>query len=102
MLRQTIRRHQRHAIAARRKDFVAAVDVRLRLTSSAILAGALLIAAAIVLTSHWSIVSTQQRVGVVRLDRWTGRVVLCEFKTALAPAELDCAADDWQPVGANH
>lgn len=64
----------------------------------AILAGALLIAAAIALTSHWSIEPVSGRVGALRLNRWTGEVVWCGFTAVTTPSYLDCRPDDWVSV----
>jgi hypothetical protein len=44
---------------------------------AAIIAGALIIAAAIVFSARWSIVPATVHNGVYRLDRWTGSVVWC-------------------------
>lgn len=67
---------------------------------AAILAGALFIAAAIALTSHWSVEPVSGRVGAFRLNRWTGDVVWCGFTGNATPSYLDCRAEDWKPVDA--
>jgi hypothetical protein len=52
-----------------------------------VLAGGL-IAAAILLTSHWSV--TGFGGGTVLLNRWTGEVVWCSISTPHTPAAFDC------------
>jgi hypothetical protein len=51
----------------------------------AVLAGAGLIAAAVLLTNHWQM-QVVSGSGLFRLDRWTGEVTVCETKKE--PAEL--------------
>ena len=65
----------------------------------AIVVGAVIIAAAVALTSHWSIEPVSGRVGAFRLNRWTGDVVWCGFTGNAIPSYLDCRAEDWQAVG---
>ena len=67
----------------------------------AIIIGATLIAAAILATNHWQIVSTSGSAAIVdRLNRWTGSIQICTFqsppnpsaKTAgdLLPGQFEC------------
>jgi hypothetical protein len=65
---------------------------------AAIVAGAVIIAAAIALTSHWSVQPVSSRIGALRLNRWTGEVVLCGFTVTTTPSYLDCRPDDWVSV----
>jgi hypothetical protein len=55
-------------------------------TPLAIVVGAALIAAAILVAFRWEIASP----GVMRLDRWTGAVVLCDVSPNQRPAKADC------------
>jgi hypothetical protein len=65
---------------------------------AAIVVGAVIIAGAIVLTSHWSVQPVSGRVGALRLNNWTGEVTWCAFTTTAAPSDLDCRADEWVSV----
>jgi hypothetical protein len=65
----------------------------------AIVAGAAMIAAAILVTNHWQIVRTQESLVALRLNRWTGLVEVCMFDLdtqrdpkSLAGVELVCRA----------
>lgn len=49
-------------------------------------------------TSRWSIAEISGRVGVVRLDRWTGRLTWCAPTAAVAPNYLDCEPGEWEHV----
>jgi hypothetical protein len=62
--------------------------------SAAIIAGALVIAATIALTSRWAIVPTSTVVGALRLDRWTGQIAWCSPQVSQANKLLDC--EKWQ------
>jgi hypothetical protein len=53
----------------------------------AIIAGALIIAAVIAVVFRWEIASP----GIMRLDRWTGAVVLCDAGNE-RPAKANCEA----------
>jgi hypothetical protein len=63
----------------------------------AILAAGAMIAAAIALTNHWTLVETPSGLmGMVRLDRWTGELKICVIDpdtigSGMAGAELRCA-----------
>jgi hypothetical protein len=67
------------------------------------LVSAIIVAATIALTSHWSIQPVSGRVGAMRLNRWTGEVVWCGFtSTTTVPSYLNCSpTDDWQPATPN-
>ena len=54
-------------------------------TPLAIVIGAALIAAAILVVFRWEIASP----GVMRLDRWTGSIVLCKSSNQ-RPEKADC------------
>jgi hypothetical protein len=61
-------------------------------TAAIIIAGAL-IAAAIALTNHWDILGNPDGspLTLVRLDRWTGKVVLCGAAGGFLPGwEIPC------------
>jgi hypothetical protein len=66
--------------------------------SAAIIAGGLVIAAAIALTSHWSVQTISGRPGAIRLNRWTGEVVWCGFTANVPPSYFTCQPDDWVDV----
>ena len=53
----------------------------------AIIAGALIIAAVIAVVFRWEIASP----GIMRIDRWTGAVVLCDADNE-RPAKANCEA----------
>jgi hypothetical protein len=64
----------------------------------AIAFGALLIAAAIMITNHWTINTTADGLLVAaRLNRWTGQIEICAINpktitgTDVAGAKLDCS-----------
>jgi hypothetical protein len=65
---------------------------------AAIVVGAVIVAAAIALTSHWSVQPVSGRVGGLLLNRWTGEVVLCTIPATTTPSYLDCRPDDWVSV----
>jgi hypothetical protein len=65
---------------------------------AAIVVGAVIIAAAITFTSHWSLQPVSGRVGAMRLNRWTGEVVWCGFTASTTPSYFDCRADEWVAV----
>jgi hypothetical protein len=52
----------------------------------AIIIGAALIGAAILIVFRWEIVGP----GIMRLDRWTGDVVLCDPNTTVRPVKANC------------
>ena len=63
----------------------------------AIIAGAGLIALAILVSNHWLIVAPQERgLGIVRLNRWTGAIDICAINpdtikgNNVAGAQLRC------------
>jgi hypothetical protein len=66
-------------------------------TSISIIVGAIVIAAAILVTNHWEIVSTSGGLLVVdRLNRWTGSIEICAVDpntihgSEVAGARLSC------------
>ena len=54
------------------------------MSQSAIIVGAVLIAGAILLANHWQVVENPDG-SVVRLNRWTGTVELCQKDAAGKP-----------------
>jgi hypothetical protein len=58
--------------------------------SAALVAGALIIAGTIALTSHWTITSTSNVVGAFRLNRWTGEIVFCSLPLGQGTSRLNC------------
>jgi hypothetical protein len=66
--------------------------------SAAIIVGSLAIAAAVALTSHWSVQTISGRPGAIRLNRWTGEVVWCGFTANAPPGYFECQPDDWVSV----
>lgn len=63
--------------------------------SHSIIIGAALIAAAILVTNHWAIVSAPNGLIAARLNRWTGSIEVCAIdpKTTgagLAGAQMAC------------
>jgi len=52
----------------------------------AIIIGAVMIAVAILIVFRWEIASP----GVMRLDRWTGTVVLCDVSRDVRPTKANC------------
>jgi hypothetical protein len=65
---------------------------------ASIIAGAVIIAAAIGLTSHWSAQPVGGRVDALLLNRWTGEVVWCGFTATTTPSYLDCRPGEWVSV----
>jgi hypothetical protein len=55
-------------------------------TPLAIVIGAAIIAAAILVTNHWQIMRTQEALVVVRLNRWTGRIEMCMADLGATPS----------------
>jgi hypothetical protein len=75
---------------------LAASDGATRIMSStpvAILVGAVLIAAAILIVFRWEIASP----GVMRLDRWTGKIVLCNRMRPVLPRFLSNQVNHFMP-----
>jgi len=65
----------------------------------AIVAGAAVIAAAILVTNHWQLVPTRESLVALRLNRWTGLIEVCMYDLgtqrdpkSLAGVELACRA----------
>lgn len=72
------------------------------LAAVAMMLSGVLIAAAIMITNRWQIApSPLGKTTVVRLDRWTGRVSLCDLDvttikgSTLRGAKLDCSFEGW-------
>ena len=63
-----------------------------------ILLGAAIVAAAIALTSHWSVQPIYGRVGAVRLNHWSGEVAWCAVPNSSPPNYLDCHPGEWVSV----
>ncbi len=63
-----------------------------------ILLAALIVAGAVCFTFRWSTSPIYGRVGIARLDRWTGRIVLCTPQGATEPSYFSCEPNDWERV----